>query len=65
MGLVEEVAYGLIYVPSGSNRVLLKGLDSHPLIRHHLESWGPPRGVDLGMDLKAFRPEFAPAAEGM
>jgi hypothetical protein len=69
LGLVEEVAYRPIYVPSGSNRVLLKGLDNYPLIYCRLtiliESWGPLRGVDLGTDLKALRPEFAPTAEGI
>ena len=66
MGLVKEVAYGLIYVPGSSNCVLLKGLNSHPLIcRRLIEAWGPLRGVDLGTDLKALRPEFAPTAKGM
>ena len=57
LGLGKEVVYRLIHMPGGSNRVLLKGLDNHPLIYHCLtiliESWGPLKGVDLGTDLKA------------
>jgi len=57
LGLVKEVVYRPIYMPGGSNRVLFKGLNNHLLIYYYLtiliESWGPLRGVDLGIDLKA------------